>query len=160
VATLHYAWTLFSKTLLDDDVVNQSTQDVNVNEKENLEEGSGDSEEDVIPNYTDDAYNLIARVNMGNNSTTNNSGERKIREQCGGKSRKKNKKPYGFRAQLLSRWDQLPDRVSIRNDSRDKIGCSISEVIAEVHSIPEITFSDGLCCFTIEYLSIKNKREI
>jgi hypothetical protein len=48
VATLHYAWTLFSKTLLDDDVVNQSTQDVNVNEKENLEEGSGDSEEDVI----------------------------------------------------------------------------------------------------------------
>ena len=92
MATLHYAWTLFSKTLLDDDVVNQSTQDVNVNEEENLEEGSGDSEEDVIPNYTDDAYNLVARVNMGNNSTTNNSGERKIREQCGGKSRKKNKK--------------------------------------------------------------------
>ena len=160
MATLHYAWTLFSKTLLDDDVVNQSTQDVNVNEEENLEEGSGDSKEDVIPNYTDDAYNLVARVNMGNNSTTNNSGERKIREQCGGKSRKKNKKPYGFRAQLLSRWDQLPDRVSIRNDSRDKIGCSISEVIAEVHSIPEITFSDDLYCFTIEYLSIKNKREI
>jgi hypothetical protein len=92
VATLHYAWTLFSKTLLDDDVVNQSTQDVNVNEEENREEGSGDSEEDVIPNYTDDAYNLVARVNMGNNSTTNNSGERKIREQCGGKSRKKSKK--------------------------------------------------------------------
>jgi hypothetical protein len=44
--------------------VNQSTQDVNVNEEENLEEGSGDSEEDVIPNYTDDAYNLVARVNM------------------------------------------------------------------------------------------------
>jgi len=77
-----------------------------------------------------------------------------------GKVERKAKKPYGFGAQLLSRWDQLPDRVSIRNDSRDKIGCSISDVIAEVHSIPEITFGDDLYCFTTEYLSIKNKKEI
>jgi len=67
-----------------------------------LEEGSGDSEENVIPNYTDDAYNLVARVNMRNNSTINNSGERKAREQFGGQSKKKSKKPYGFGAQLLS----------------------------------------------------------
>jgi len=55
---------------------------------------------------------------------------------------------------------QLLVRVSIRNDSRDKIGCNISEVITKVHSILEITFSDDLYCFTTEYLSMKNKREI
>jgi hypothetical protein len=55
---------------------------------------------------------------------------------------------------------QLRVRISIRNDSRDKIGCNISEVIAKVHSILEITFSDDLYCFTTEYLSMKNKREI
>jgi hypothetical protein len=38
---------------------------------------------------------------MGNNSTTNSSGKRKSREQYGRQSRKKNKKPYGFGAQLL-----------------------------------------------------------
>jgi uncharacterized protein (DUF4213/DUF364 family) len=44
--------------------------------------------------------------------------------------------------------------------SRDKIGCSISEVMAEVHSIPEITFGDDLYCFATEYLSMRNKREM
>jgi hypothetical protein len=48
VATGHYAWAPSSRVLFDDDVVNQNTQDVHVNEEENLEEGSGDSEEDVI----------------------------------------------------------------------------------------------------------------
>jgi hypothetical protein len=48
VATGHYVWAPSSRVLFDDDVVNQNTQDVHVNEEENLEEGSGDSEEDVI----------------------------------------------------------------------------------------------------------------
>ena len=48
VATGHYAWAPSSRVLFDDDVVNQNTQDVHVNKEENLEEGSGDSEEDVI----------------------------------------------------------------------------------------------------------------
>jgi hypothetical protein len=51
----YYAWTLSSGTLYDDDNdVNQSTRDVN--EEENLEKGSGDSEKDVISNYTKDVY--------------------------------------------------------------------------------------------------------
>jgi hypothetical protein len=149
-----------SGTLFDDDTVNQSTQNANVNEEENLEEGSDDSKEDVIPNYTDDVCNLVTGVNMGNSSTTNSSGKRKTREQCGGQSRKKSKKPYGFGAQLLLHWDQLIDRVLIRNDSRDKIGCSINEVMTEVHFIPEITFGDDLYCFATKYLSTRNKREM
>ncbi|XP_011014260.1 PREDICTED: uncharacterized protein LOC105118094 [Populus euphratica] len=52
VATGHYAWAPSSGVLFDDDTVNQNTQDVHVNKEENLEEGSGDSKEDVIPNYT------------------------------------------------------------------------------------------------------------
>lgn len=62
VATGHYAWAPSSGVLFDDDVVNQNTQDVHVNKEENLEEGSGDSEEDVIPNYTDDVCNLVIGV--------------------------------------------------------------------------------------------------
>ena len=160
VATGHYAWAPSSGVLFDDDVVNQNTQDVHINEEENLEEGSGDSEEDVIPNYTDDVCNLIAGVNMANSSTTNSSGKRKSREQGGGKSTKKSKKPHGVRAQRLSRWDKLVDDVSTRNDSRDKIGCSISEVMTEIHSIPDIVFGDDLYYFATEYLSKRNKREM
>ncbi|KAJ6989010.1 hypothetical protein NC653_021795 [Populus alba x Populus x berolinensis] len=62
VATGHYAWAPSSGVLFDDDVMNQNTQDVHINEEENLEEGSGDSEEDVIPNYTDDVCNLVVGV--------------------------------------------------------------------------------------------------
>ena len=160
VATGHYAWAPSSGVLFDDDVVNQNTQDVHVNKEENLEEGSGDSEEDVIPNYTDDVCNLIARVNMGNSSTTNSSGKRKAREQGGGKSIKKSKKPHGVGAQMLSRWDKLVDDVLTKNDRRDKIGCSISEVMTEIHSIPDIIFGDDLYYFATEYLSRRNKREI
>ena len=155
VATGHYAWAPSSGVLFDDDVVNQNTQDVHVNEEENLEEGSGDSEEDVIPNYTDDVCNLVAGVNIANSS-----GKRKSREQGGGQSTKKSKKPHGVGAQMLSRWDKLVDDVSTRNDSRDKIGCSISEVMTEIHSIPNIVFGDDLYYFATEYLSRRNKREM
>ena len=75
-------------------------------------------------------------------------------------SRKKSKKPSGLGVRLMSCWDELLDRVSTRNDSRDKIGCSISEVMSEVHSIPEITFGDHLYCFATKYLSMRTKREM
>jgi len=101
VVTGQYVWTPSSKTLFDVNAMNQDTQDVNVDGEENLEEGSGDSVEDIISNYADDVCKLVTRVNMGNNSTTNSNGKRKAREQYGGQSRKKNKKPYGFGAQLL-----------------------------------------------------------
>ncbi|XP_011006997.1 PREDICTED: uncharacterized protein LOC105112836 [Populus euphratica] len=80
VATRHYVWTPSSESLFDDDVAGQSTLNGNVNEEENLKEGNGDSEEDVISNFTDDVCNLVAGVNMRNNSTTNSSGKKKVRE--------------------------------------------------------------------------------
>jgi hypothetical protein len=160
VATGHYAWTPSSGYSFDDYVAGQSTPDGNVNEEENLEEGSGDSEEDVIPNFTDDVRNLVAGVNIGNSSTTNSSGKRKAREQCGVQSTKKSKKPSGVGDRLLSRFDELFDRVSKKNDSRDNIGCSVREVMAEVHSIPGIDFGDDFYCFATEYLSNRTKREM
>jgi hypothetical protein len=77
-----------------------------------------------------------------------------------GKVKKKSKKPYKFGAQLLSHWDQLLDRVSIKNDSMDKIWCSISEVMTEVYSIPGITFNDELYYFATDYFSKRKKREM
>jgi hypothetical protein len=77
-----------------------------------------------------------------------------------GKVKKKSKKPYKFGAQLLSHWDQLLNRVSIKNDSMDKIWCSISEVMTEVYSIPGITFNDELYYFATEYFSKRKKREM
>ena len=116
--------------------------------------------EDVIPNFTNDFHNLVAGVNIKNSSTTNSSGKRKAREQYGMQSRKKIKKPSGVCDRLLSRVDELFDHVSTKNDSRDKIGCSVNEVMAEVHSIPGITFGDDLYCFATKYLSKRTKGEM
>jgi len=82
------------------------------------------------------------------------------REKQGNNSVGKVKRKAKNLTDLELNYFQLRVRISIRNDSRDKIGCNISEVIAKVHSILEITFSDDLYCFTTEYLSMKNKREI
>ena len=54
-----------------DGLKNTSNDDIN------LEEGSGNSEEDGIPNFMDDVSNIIASFNVANSSNDHNSGKRK-----------------------------------------------------------------------------------
>jgi hypothetical protein len=63
--------------LFDDDVGVHDTQDGNADDDENLEEKSGDTEEDDITNYTKNVCNLVIGVNMSNNSTIHSSGKEK-----------------------------------------------------------------------------------
>jgi len=42
----------------------------------------------------------------------------------------------------------------------DRKGCSILEVMAELHSIPGVTIEDDFHDFVTEYLSLKRKREM
>jgi hypothetical protein len=79
IATGEYVWAPSSGVLCDDNV--GVDEDPNANEEQpDLEEGSGDSEEDEILNFTDDVCNMVREVNMSNISNTRSSGKRKERE--------------------------------------------------------------------------------
>ncbi|XP_061962417.1 L10-interacting MYB domain-containing protein-like [Populus nigra] len=80
VTTGEYAWAPSAGVLRDDNigVVEDSNDN---NEQPNLEEGSGDSEEDGIPNFTDDMCNMVRGVNMSSSSNTRSSEKRKARER-------------------------------------------------------------------------------
>ncbi|XP_052311387.1 uncharacterized protein LOC127905672 [Populus trichocarpa] len=79
VATGEYTWAPSSGVLCDDNV--GIDEDPNTNEEQpDLEEGSGDSKEDGIPNFTDDVCNMVRGVNMSSSSNTRSSGKRKERE--------------------------------------------------------------------------------
>jgi hypothetical protein len=100
VATGEYTWAPSSGVLCDDNV--GIDEDPNTNEEQpDLEEGSGDSKEDGIPNFTDDVCNMVRGVNMSSSSNTRSSGKRKERECSEVQVGKKKNSRIG--AQLLSR---------------------------------------------------------
>jgi hypothetical protein len=77
------------------------------------------------------------------------------------KVRGRKKKMFGIGVQLLSR---LLESKSIRSDSSslniDQKSCSILEVMAELHSIPEVSIDDDFHDFAMEYLNLRKKREM
>lgn len=127
-----------------------------------LEEGSGDSEEDVILNLENDMSQMVGGVNMSSNSNTKSSGKRKEGDPYEVQVRKK--KMYEIGVQLLSMLDQLLESMLTRSNftsvHMDRQGCSIPEVMAELHSIPKISFEDDFHDFATEYLSSRRKREM
>jgi len=64
-----------------------------------LEEGSGDSEEDVIPDFQTDMARMVGGINTSSSSNTKSSDKRKERDHYDVRGRKK--KAFGI--QLLSR---------------------------------------------------------
>jgi hypothetical protein len=62
---------LFDEDNRGDGLKNTSNDDIN------LEEGSGNSNEDGIPNFMDDVSNMVASFNVANSSNNHNSGKRK-----------------------------------------------------------------------------------
>ena len=62
-----------------------------VNEDPNLAEGSGDSEEDSLPNFVVNVNNMVAGVNFSNSTSnpTDSSGKRKGVQQSSQQNEKK-----------------------------------------------------------------------
>ena len=61
VATGDYAWASSSEVLLDHNIGVDGNQHANV-EQADLKKGSGDSEEDGIPNFADDVFNMVRGI--------------------------------------------------------------------------------------------------
>ena len=78
--------------------------------------------------------------------------------------RGRKKKTSGIGVQLLSRCNQLLESMSTKSDSMsvnlDREGCSIREVMAELHSILRVSIEDEFHDFATEYLSLRRKREM
>jgi len=66
--------------------------------------------------------------------------------------------------QLLSQWDPMVDSMSNNSDSisisRDSKGCSIPEVMTELHSIKGVHIGDDFYGFATEFLALKRNREM
>lgn len=127
-----------------------------------LEEGSGDSEENV--NYDNENHTPrgVGRVHMSSSSNTKSSGKRKEREHPAPRSGKK--KSPGIGAQLVSLQQQLLDSMSSMSDStsasRDLPGCSIAEVMDEFQLVPGVTDNDEFFYLATECLRVRRNREM
>ena len=67
-------------------------------------------------------------------------------------------------AVLVARMDKLVETVSmprgITTPCRDKKGCSIEEVMQELHSINEVAFGSALHTFATKFFCARSKREM
>ncbi|KAG5252433.1 L10-interacting MYB domain-containing protein [Salix suchowensis] len=150
VATREYAWAPSSGMQGDSNCFQLDINDANIDVVD-LEEGS------------------VRGVNMSNSSNTQKSG--KIKEKEANEGRAKKKKMTGIDVQLLSKWDQLLskwdqllDSMLMRSDSTslrmDHKGCSICEVMIELHSIPGILVDNEFHDFASEFLLQQRRREM
>jgi hypothetical protein len=105
---------------------------------------------------------MVRGINMSSSSNTKSGGKKKARDPY--EVRGKKKKTYGIGVQLLSRCNQLLESMSTKSDSTsvymDCEGCSIREVMAELHLIPGVSIEDEFHDFATEYLSLRRKREM
>jgi hypothetical protein len=90
VATGEYVWAPSQGLNSDNDGFSKRRNNAS-NEDPHLEEGSGDSEEDTLPNFVEDVNNMVTGVNFANNTSnpSSSSGKRKCVQQCTQKSEKK-----------------------------------------------------------------------
>ncbi|XP_011045867.1 PREDICTED: uncharacterized protein LOC105140654 [Populus euphratica] len=151
IATGQYAWAPSAGIHHDDNV--GVAEDPNVNDEQpDLEEGSGDSEEDRILNFTDDVCNMVRWVNMSRVAT---HATMKIEKKDNVLTFNQGKKSSGIGMQLLSRFDNMVDNMSNNSDStsiyKDKKGCSIFEVMIELHSIEGVHIGDDFHSFVTEF---------
>lgn len=150
VATGEYTWT--SSGILDgNDGVDTGTNNAN-NDVVNFEEGSGEN----------DNSQLIGGVNMTSSGNTRSGEKRKEKDAY--KVRAKKKNTSGIVIQLLLRMDQPLEIMLTRSGSTslhmDLKGCSIREVMGELHSIPGVIIASDFHDFATEYLSSRRKREM
>nr|XP_034892659.1 uncharacterized protein LOC118032166 [Populus alba] len=117
VATGQYAWAPSAGIYRDDNV--GVTEDPNANDEQpDLEEGNDDSEEDGIPNFTNDMCNMVRGTHA---------------------AMEKEKK---------------------ENVLTDKKGCSIPEVMTELHSIKGVHIGDDFHAYATEFLHMRRNREM
>ncbi|KAL9372594.1 hypothetical protein Peur_034838 [Populus x canadensis] len=160
VATGEFAWAP-SSGVPDGNDVDPGTSNASI-DRAGLEERSGGSEEDVIPDFQTDMAQMVGWINMSSSSNTKSDGKRKERDPYEVQGRKK--KMSGIGVRLLSRCNQLLESMSTKSDSMSINmyceGCSIHKVIAELHSILGVSIEDEFHDFATEYLSLRRKREM
>jgi hypothetical protein len=160
VATGEFVWAPSSGVLGGNDVY-LGTSNANI-DRAGFEEGSGDSEEDEILNLQTGMSRMVGGINMSSSSNTKSNGKRKERDPS--KVRGRKKKTFEIGVQLLSRCNQLLESMSTKSDSTflnmDCEGCSIPEMMAKLHSIPEVSIDDDFHDFAMEYMSLRRKGEM
>jgi hypothetical protein len=77
VAMGEYAWTPSQGLLLNEDDRDAAGMRNTTNEKTNMEEESGNSEEDAIPDFIHDVINMVGGSNVANSNSNPNNAKRK-----------------------------------------------------------------------------------
>uniref|UniRef100_A0A6N2KT01 Myb/SANT-like domain-containing protein n=1 Tax=Salix viminalis TaxID=40686 RepID=A0A6N2KT01_SALVM len=164
VAIEEYAWAPSSGVQGGGNCSQPGTNNANIDAVD-LEEGSSDSEEDRNPASNNDIAQLVGGVNISSSNNTQTSGKGKEMEAAEGRTmKKKSKNSASIGVQLMSKWGELVDSMSTRSDSAslhmDKQGCSIHEVMAEIHSIPGIRADIDFHDFALECMLQRRRREM
>ena len=103
----YYNWIIcFSFILRNSDDDGWDDGLLNTNKKGfNLEEGSKDSEEDNLPNFIDDASNMVLGVKVANDGNNHNNGKkRKATQQSTHKSKREKKKVMECDRNVFNIW--------------------------------------------------------
>jgi len=128
----------------------------------NLEEGSGDLEENSIPNFVDDMSNMVICFNVANSSSNHSFGKRKATQYLTPQGRKRRvlKWKHNYFHVWIDWLITFQKKSDCTSTSRDRKGCSIEKVIKKVHSIDGVHFGSELHIFAIDFFYLISKREI
>jgi hypothetical protein len=127
-----------------------------------LKEGSNDSEKDEILNLTDDVCNMVRGINISAVATPTVVVKEKKKNVLRFKlGKKKGIMELGYnyyhgRIKWLTTC-QTSDSTSI---NKNRKGCSIPEVMTELHSIEGVNIGDDFHGFATEFLGLRRNREM
>nr|XP_034887277.1 uncharacterized protein LOC118027890 [Populus alba] len=159
IATGEYVWAPSSRVLPDHNVGVDGNQHTHV-EQPDLEEGSGDSEEDGIPNFSDDVCNMVRGVNMSTSSNNHSSGRRKERQRFESSSQPTINHRHSPRSSLICIISIIDDVLSTGHcENRSPHNNNGQRRLFSLHEAPTLTANIHCesCClvrYSVSLLSV------
>ncbi|KAF9673530.1 hypothetical protein SADUNF_Sadunf10G0033800 [Salix dunnii] len=161
------AWPTATAVFIDEEESdgNRMQPNVNIGPAEHVE-GSGDLGDE--PTFVESLDEMLTGAYIDRDSLQledqRNDKKQKRVDESGTQSVKKGRDQSGGTRKLSRKLDRLMATVesggSVTSRRRDAQGCSIIEVMDELHSMPDIVKGSGLHVFASEFFLLRTRREM
>jgi hypothetical protein len=161
------AWPTSSAVFMDEEENDGNLMQPNVNIGPAVHvEGSGDLGDE--PTFVESLDEMLTAACVDRDSLQieeqGNDKKQKRVDESGTQSVKKGRNQSGGTVKLSRKLDRLMATVesggSVTSRRRDAQGCSIIEVMDELHSMPDIVKGSGLHVFASEFFLLRTRREM